>query len=197
MGKEYQDRVWICSDYGIENSYVVKRLRSSKEPVYVVSHDDETDWNRVLAENPDLIKEIREKNKAVYGIGINGELNVDGVNIQNLYSEARPNLVDDNSVLKQVCNILGARMTLTEQFASAYSLHGEEGVKDISRKLLRTDEEARQAAQFWEFQDMMSRGYGIEESLDVIVEKRSKMMSAHNSEKESDIELEKSESERN
>ncbi len=184
MEPGYKKRMWICSDYGLENSYIVKRLREAKESVHIVSHDDKTDWNKVLAENPELIKEAEEKDKDIYGIGINGELSLEGINCQNLYPELRQSPVDDESVLKQVCNMLGARFTLTEQFVSAYSLRGEEGVRAISDKLGRTAEEARQAVQFWEFQDIMSKGYGIEESFALIVEKRSKAMASNGLEKE-------------
>lgn len=186
MEQGYKKRMWICSDYGLENSYIVRKLREAKEPVYIVSHDDKTDWSKVLAENPELINEAKEKSKDIYGIGINGELSLEGVNCQNLYPELRQSPIDDESVLKQVCNMLGTRFTLSDQFVSAYSLRGEEGVRAISDKLGRTSEEARQAVQFWEFRDMMSKGYGIEESFALIVEKRSKAMAGNGLAKEED-----------
>ena len=132
MDTNDKQRLWFCSDYGLENKCIIKRLSESEEKYYIVTHDKETKWGNIT---PFLQRKIvREslKGNIIYGIGLNGVL--PGANIANLDIEVGNN-GKAISVLEQVTGIMGQKMSLDEQFIAAYASNGIAGINETAKKL--------------------------------------------------------------
>lgn len=127
MATNDKHRLWYCSDYGLENKAIIRKLEASDEKYFIVSHDKDTDWERVT---PLLKKKIfREslKGNTIYGIGLRGSL--EGTNIKNL------NTTQEISTLQQTAEITGEKLTLDEHFISAFASRGVGGINEIAKKL--------------------------------------------------------------
>lgn len=132
MDTNDKQRLWFCSDYGLENKSIIKRLNENDEKYYVVTHDKETKWGNIT---PFLQRKImREslKGNIIYGVGLNGVL--PGANIANLDIEVGNN-GKAISVLEQVTGIMGQKMSLDEQFVAAYASNGIAGINETAKKL--------------------------------------------------------------
>ena len=122
--------MWFCSDYGIENKYIIKRLNENEEEVFIATHEKEVKWDELNYLQKRRISKCSEKDFIIYGVGITGK-------------EPKTNIVtlkcDENeSALEQVSKIIGIRINLDEQFISAYAKNGIEGIKSIAG-MLRMD----------------------------------------------------------
>ena len=47
MSTKDKQRLWFCSDYGIENKAIIRRLDENNEKYYIVTHDKESKWNNI------------------------------------------------------------------------------------------------------------------------------------------------------
>lgn len=135
-----KDRLWFCSDYGIENKAIIKKLTRADERIYIVAHDNGNQWRNL----PPLLKRkvIRELmyGKAIYGIGLEGT--IPGANITNLDVELQEN-GDKISILEQVNEIIGMKMSLDEQFIASYAKNGMDGVNKTATRLKITKTDAQ------------------------------------------------------
>lgn len=130
MDTKEKKRMWFCSDYGIENKYIIKRLNENEEEVFIATHEKEVKWDELNYLQKRRISKCSEKAFIIYGVGITGK-------------EPKTNIVtlkcDENeSALEQVSKIIGIRINLDEQFISAYAKNGIEGIKSIAG-MLRMD----------------------------------------------------------
>ena len=130
MVAENKKRMWFCSDYGLENKQILKRLNENEEEIFIATHEKEVKWDELNYLQKRRISKCSEKDFIIYGVGITGK-------------EPKTNIVtlkcDENeSALEQVSKIIGIRMDLDEQFISAYAKNGIEGIKSIAG-MLRMD----------------------------------------------------------
>ena len=132
MDTNDKQRLWFCSDYGLENKSIIKRLKENDEKYYVVTHDKETKWGNITPLfRKKIVRELLKGN-IIYGIGLNGVL--PGANIANLDIEVGNN-GKAISVLEQVTGIMGQKMSLDEQFVAAYASNGIAGINETAKKL--------------------------------------------------------------
>ena len=132
MDTNDKQRLWFCSDYGLENKSIIKRLNENDEKYYVVTHDKETKWGNITPLfRKKIVRELLKGN-IIYGIGLNGVL--PGANIANLDIEVGNN-GKAISVLEQVTGIMGQKMSLDEQFVAAYASNGIAGINETAKKL--------------------------------------------------------------
>lgn len=135
-----KDRLWFCSDYGIENKAIINKLTRADEKIYIVAHDNGNQWRNL----PPLLKRkvMRESmyGKAIYGIGLEGT--IPGANITNLDVELQEN-GDKISILEQVNEIIGMKMSLDEQFIASYAKNGMDGVNKTATRLKITKTDAQ------------------------------------------------------
>lgn len=127
MDTKEKKRMWFCSDYGIENKYIIKRLNENEEEVFIATHEKEVKWDELNYLQKRRISKCSEKDFIIYGVGITGK-------------EPKTNIVtlkcDENeSALEQVSKIIGIRINLDEQFISAYAKNGKEGIEHIAEIL--------------------------------------------------------------
>lgn len=127
MDTKEKKRMWFCSDYGLENKQILKRLNENEEEIFIATHEKEIKWDELNYLQKRRIKESKEKNVTIYGVGVTGK-------------EPKTNIVtlkrDENeSALEQVSKIIGIRMDLDEQFISAYAKNGIEGIEHIAEIL--------------------------------------------------------------
>lgn len=127
-----KQRLWFCSDYGLENKSIIKRLNENDEKYYVVTHDKETKWGNITPLFRKKIVRESLKGNIIYGVGLNGVL--PGANIANLDIEVGNN-GKAISVLEQVTGIMGKKMSLDEQFVAAYASNGIAGINETAKKL--------------------------------------------------------------
>ncbi len=139
MRKNDKQRLWFCSDYGLENKCIIKRLGENEEKYYIVTHDKETKWGNITPLFQRKIMRESLKGSVIYGIGVNGTL--PGANIANLDIESENN-EKNISVLEQVSGIIGKRMSLDEQFVAAYASNGIFGINATAKKLRISENEA-------------------------------------------------------
>lgn len=132
MDTNDKQRLWFCSDYGLENKSIIKRLNENDEKYYVVTHDKETKWGNITPLFRKKIVGESLKGNIIYGIGLNGVL--PGANIANLDIEVGNN-GKAISVLEQVTGIMGQKMSLDEQFVAAYASNGIAGINETAKKL--------------------------------------------------------------
>lgn len=78
--------------------------------------------------------------KAIYGIGLEGT--IPGANITNLDVELQEN-GDKISILEQVNEIIGMKMSLDEQFIASYAKNGMDGVNKTATRLKITKTDAQ------------------------------------------------------
>ncbi len=132
MSTKDKQRLWFCSDYGIENKAIIKRLDENDEKYYIVTHDKESTWNRITPLLQRKIKRESLKGNIIYGVGLDGT--IPGANIENLAVEAQDN-GNKTSALEQVAGIIGIRMSIDEQFIAAYASNGIPGIQKTAKKL--------------------------------------------------------------
>ena len=159
MGTNDKQRLWFCSDYGLENKCIIKRLSESEEKYYIVTHDKETKWGNIIPLFQRKIMRESLKGSVIYGIGVNGTL--PGANIANLDIESE-NDVKDISVLEQVSEIIGKRMSLDEQFIAAYASNGISGINVIAKKLRIGENEAENITENILMRSHQAMGISIE-----------------------------------
>ena len=99
------------------------------------------------------------KGSVIYGIGVNGTL--PGANIANLDIESE-NDGKDISVLEQVSEIIGKRMSLDEQFIAAYASNGISGINVIAKKLRIGENEAENITENILMRSHQAMGISIE-----------------------------------
>lgn len=133
MVAENKKRMWFCSDYGLENKQILKRLNENEEEIFIATHEKEIKWDELNYLQKRRIKGSEEKDITIYGVGITGKEPT--ANIVAL------NCNKNESVIKQVSKIIGIRMNLDEQFISAYAQNGTEGIKHIA-EILEIDNKA-------------------------------------------------------
>ena len=134
-----KQRLWFCSDYGLENKCIIERLSENAEKYYIVTHDKETKWGNI---NPFFQRKImREslKGNIIYGIGLDGT--IPRANIANLDTELQDN-GNNISALEQATEILGIRMSLDEHFIAAYASNGITGIQRTAKKLKISENDA-------------------------------------------------------
>lgn len=159
MDTKGKKRLWFCSDYGLENKSIIKKLNESDEKYYIVTHDKETKWENLTPLFQRKIMRESLKGSIIYGIGLNGTL--PGTNIANLSFENEKH-GKDISVLEQVLGIIGKRMSLDEQFIAAYVSNGISGVNSIAKKLRLKENEAENIAENILIRNHQAIGISIE-----------------------------------
>lgn len=132
MDTKDKQRLWLCSDYGIENKAIIKRLDENNEKYYIVTHDKESKWNSITPLLQRKIMRESLKGHIIYGIGLVGT--IPGANIANIDIQLQDN-GNNISVLEQAIGILGINMSLDEQFIAAYASNGIPGIHKIAKKL--------------------------------------------------------------
>lgn len=132
MSTKDKQRLWFCSDYGIENKAIIKRLDENNEQYYIVTHDKKSPWNRITPLLQRKIKRESLKGNIIYGVGLDGT--IPGANIENLDVELQDN-GNNTSALEQVAGIIGIRMSIDEQFIAAYASNGIPGIQETAKKL--------------------------------------------------------------
>ena len=118
MSTKDKQRLWFCSDYGIENN--------------IVTHDKESKWNNITPLLQRKIMRESLKGNIIYGIGLDGT--IPRANIANLDTELQEN-GNNISALEQATEILGIRMSLDEHFIAAYASNGITGIQRTAKKL--------------------------------------------------------------
>lgn len=133
MVAENKKRMWFCSDYGLENKQILKRLNENEEEIFIATHEKVIKWDELNYLQKRRIKGSEEKDITIYGVGITGKEPT--ANIVTLKCD------ENESALEQVSKIIGIRMELDEQFISAYAQNGTEGIKHIA-EILEIDNKA-------------------------------------------------------
>lgn len=159
MDTKEKKRMWFCSDYGLENKQILKRLNENEEEVFIATHEKEIKWDELNYLQKRRIKESKEKNVTIYGVGVTGK-------------EPKTNIVtlkcDENeSALEQVSKIIGIRMDLDEQFISAYAKNGIEGIKSIAGMLRMDNNVVENIAENIIIRDEHAKGITLKEQAEM------------------------------
>lgn len=159
MSTKEKNRMWFCSDYGIENKYIIKRLNENEEEVFIATHEKEVKWDELNYLQKRRISECSEKDFIIYGVGITGK-------------EPKTNIVtlkcDENeSALEQVSKIIGIRINLDEQFISAYAKNGIEGIKSIAGMLRMDNNVVENIAENIIIRDEHAKGITLKEQAEM------------------------------
>lgn len=157
-----KQRLWFCSDYGLENKCIIERLSENEEKYYIVTHDKETKWGNI---NPFFQRKImREslKGSVIYGIGVKGTL--PGANISNLDIENDGKAI---SVLEQVSRIVGKRMSLDEQFIAAYAIDGISGINETAKRLKIDEDGAEKITENILIRNHQAMGISLEQEAEL------------------------------
>lgn len=157
-----KQRLWFCSDYGLENKCIIERLSENAEKYYIVTHDKETKWGNI---NPFFQRKImREslKGSVIYGIGVKGTL--PGANISNLDIENDGKAI---SVLEQVSRIVGKRMSLDEQFIAAYAIDGISGINETAKRLKIDEDGAEKITENILIRNHQAMGISLEQEAEL------------------------------
>ena len=139
MSTKDKQRLWFCSDYGIENKAIIRRLDENNEKYYIVTHDKESKWNNITPLLQRKIMRESLKGNIIYGIGLDGT--IPRANIANLDTELQEN-GNNISALEQATEILGIRMSLDEHFIAAYASNGITGIQRTAKKLKISENDA-------------------------------------------------------
>ena len=139
MSTKDKQRLWFCSDYGIENKAIIRRLDENNEKYYIVTHDKESKWNNITPLLQRKIMRESLKGNIIYGIGLDGT--IPRANIANLDTELQDN-GNNISALEQATEILGIRMSLDEHFIAAYASNGITGIQRTAKKLIIRNHQA-------------------------------------------------------
>ena len=139
MSTKDKQRLWFCSDYGIENKAIIRRLDENNEKYYIVTHDKESKWNNITPLLQRKIMRESLKGNIIYGIGLDGT--IPRANIANLDTELQEN-GNNISALEQATEILGIRMNLDEHFIAAYASNGITGIQRTAKKLKISENDA-------------------------------------------------------
>lgn len=156
MDTEDKKRLWFCSDYGIEFESIIKKLNKNGEENYIVSHDKQKRWIDVNEEYKEIARKAEKSGYEIYGVGLEGILA--GAIVKNLHSSTNENV----SLLEQVNEIVGDRMSLDEQFISAYSLGGTERMKQVADKLKLSTRDVNDVIENILFRNRRSVGIPLE-----------------------------------
>lgn len=127
MATNDKHRLWYCSNYGVENKAIIRKLEANDEKYFIICCEKESNWEQVT---PVLKKKIfREslKGNVIYGIGLRGTLG--GTNISNIST------TQEISALQQTAQITGTKLTLDEHFISAYASKGVSGINELAKRL--------------------------------------------------------------
>lgn len=159
MSTKEKNRMWFCSDYGIENKYIIKRLNENAEEVFIATHEKEVKWDELNYLQKRRISECSEKDFIIYGVGITGK-------------EPKTNIVtlkcDENeSALEQVSKIIGIRINLDEQFISAYAKNGIEGIRSIAGMLRMDNNVVENIAENIIIRDEHAKGITLKEQAEM------------------------------
>ncbi len=159
MSTKEKNRMWFCSDYGIENKYIIKRLNENEEEVFIATHEKEVKWDELNYLQKRRISECSEKDFIIYGVGITGK-------------EPKTNIVtlkcDENeSALEQVSKIIGIRINLDEQFISAYAKNGIEGIRSIAGMLRMDNNVVENIAENIIIRDEHAKGITLKEQAEM------------------------------
>lgn len=159
MDTKEKKRMWFCSDYGIENKYIIKRLNENEEEVFIATHEKEVKGDDLNYLQKRRISKCSEKDFIIYGVGITGK-------------EPKTNIVtlkcDENeSALEQVSKIIGIRINLDEQFISAYAKNGIEGIKSIAGMLRMDNNVVENIAENIIIRDEHAKGITLKEQAEM------------------------------
>lgn len=159
MNTNGKQRLWFCSDYGLEYRSIIKKLIENDEKFYIVTHDKETKWRNLTPLFQKKIMRESLKGSIIYGIGLDGS--IPGANIANLDVELQDN-GNNISALEQATEILGIKMSLDEQFIAAYASNGISGVNFIAKKLRLKENEAENIVENILIRNHQAMGISIE-----------------------------------
>lgn len=170
-----EKRMWFCSDYGIENKQIIKRLNENDEEVFIATHEKETKWDELNYLQKRRIKGSEEKDVTIYGVGVTGK-------------ESKSNIVTlkctkNESVLEQTCKIIDIRMNLDEQFISAYAQNGTEGIKYIAEILEIDNNAVENIIENIIIRDEYAKGITLKEQAEMV-----KKVNSSNNKKQTDYE---------
>ena len=159
MVAENKKRMWFCSDYGLENKQILKRLNENEEEIFIATHEKEVKWDELNYLQKRSISKCSEKDFIIYGVGITGK-------------EPKTNIVtlkcDENeSALEQASKIIGIRMDLDEQFISAYAKNGIEGIKSIAGMLRMDNNVVENIAENIIIRDEHAKGITLKEQAEM------------------------------
>lgn len=160
MDTKNKQRLWFCSDYGIENKEIIKLLDENNETYYIVTHDKEGKWDDITTLLKRRVKRESLKGNIIYGIGLVGTLQ--GTNIANLAIELQDS-GNPISVLEQVTSIIGTRMTLDEQFIAAYVCNGINGINELAKKLELSQKEVENITENILIRNHQAMGVSLEQ----------------------------------
>ena len=160
MNTEDKKRLWFCSDYGIEFESVIKKLNKNGEEICIVSHDKQKNWRDISDENKEKARVAEENGYEIYGVGLNGILT--GAVVKNLYHNTGV------STLEQVNEIVGDRLTLDEQFISAYALGGAEQMVQLSEKMKMNQKDTNTVIENVLFRNRRAIGIPLEKEAETL-----------------------------
>ena len=111
-----ENRLWISPNNDLEAKAIVELLQKNNENLLVTAQQWGASWENLEEEIKNKIKEAKDKQEAIYGIELQGDL--DGVINIDHHKYGDDDRLNPKSSIEQVADILGVELSLDEKFIS-------------------------------------------------------------------------------
>lgn len=111
-----ENRLWISPNNDLEAKAIVELLQKNNENLLVTAQQWGASWENLEEEIKTKIKEAKDKQEAIYGIELQGDL--DGVINIDHHKYGDDDRRNPKSSIEQVADILGVELSLDEKFIS-------------------------------------------------------------------------------